>query len=147
MSGKNVGQLGRRGGRNLEMTADAMNSPKRHASRSVRGKLMMVALITRGIALLVSSVTLLTRDLHAYRTGLTTGLATEASILALSTGPALAFDDQATADRNVKALSARPTILAAGIYDARGRLHARYVRAGSAPPSRILPGRSELRVP
>lgn len=121
------------------MTGDAMNSRERHARRSVRGKLMMVALITTGIALLVSSATLLTRDLHAYRTGLTVDLATEASILALSTGPALAFDDQATADRNVKALSARPAVLAAGIYDARGRLYARYVRAGSASPPRLLP--------
>ncbi|MBW4052219.1 MAG: response regulator [Proteobacteria bacterium] len=121
------------------MTGHEMHSRERHARRSVRGKLMMVALITTGIALLVSSATLLTRDLHAYRTRLTVDLATEASILALSTGPALAFDDQAAADRNVKALSARPAVLAAAIYDGRGRLYASYVRAGSAQPSRTVP--------
>jgi signal transduction histidine kinase/ActR/RegA family two-component response regulator len=121
------------------MTGPAMHSRERRARRSVRGKLMMVALITTGIALLVSSVTLLTRDLHSYRTGLTVDLSTEASILALSTGPALAFDDRATADRNVKALSARPAVLAAAIYDGRGRLFTSYVRAGSAQPSGTVP--------
>ena len=121
------------------MTGHAMHSRERQARRSVRGKLMMVALITTGIALLVSSVTLLTRDLHTYRTGLSVDLATEASILALSTGPALAFDDRATADRNVKALSARPAVLAAAIYDGRGRLYASYVRAGSAEPAGTVP--------
>jgi signal transduction histidine kinase/CheY-like chemotaxis protein len=100
---------------------------------------MVVALITTAIALLLLSATLLTRDLRAYRVGLTTDLATEASILALSTGPALAFDDHATADRNVKALAARTAVRIAAIYGAKGQLFASYVRPGAATPPRTLP--------
>ena len=139
------------------MTGERLGAGERQARRSVRWKLMIVALITTAIALLVSSATLLTRDLHYYRVGLTTNLATEASILALSTGPALAFDDHATADRNVKALTARPAVLVAAIYDGRGRLYASYVRTGSAQPPgmvpnmpgrvRVSPGRIEVTHP
>ncbi|MGH8261797.1 MAG: ATP-binding protein, partial [Steroidobacteraceae bacterium] len=106
------------------------------ARRSVRRKLLVVALITTAIALAVAGISLLTRDLNAYRHGLALDLQTEASILALSTGPALAFDDHATASRNVAALSARPAVLVAAIYTADGRLYAQYVRPGerAAPP-------------
>ena len=121
------------------MRGDRRPLEERYALRSVRWKLMIVALITTGIALLVSSVTLLTRDLAAYRAGLTADLATEARILALSTGPALAFDDRATADRNVEALTARPAVLVAAIYDAQGRLYASYVRSGATPPPQAFP--------
>jgi signal transduction histidine kinase/ActR/RegA family two-component response regulator len=110
----------------------------RHARRSVGRKLMLVALVTTAIALLVAGISLLTRDLHAYRVGLGSDLRTEASILALSTGPALAFDDHVAAARNVVALSVRPNVLAVAIYDARGRLFAQYIRGGeSAPPPRV----------
>ena len=120
------------------MIADVRAVRKHRTRRSVRGKLLVVALITTAIALLVAGAALLTRDLSIYRQGLTSDLVTEASILALSTGPALAFDDQATAERNVSALSARPAVLAAVIYDARGRVFAQYVRSGEAAPSRHL---------
>lgn len=121
------------------MSGDAAQVRELQPRRSVRWKLMVVALITTAIALLLLSATLLTRDLRAYRTGLTADLATDASILALSTGPALAFDDHATADRNVKALTARSAVRAAAIYEANGQLFASYVRPGAAHPPRTLP--------
>ena len=108
------------------------------AARTVRGKLVMVALITTAIALLVASAAFLTRDLRIYRDGLTSDLKTEASILALLTAPALAFDDQETAERNVGSLSARSAILAAAIYRANGSLYASYVRPGAARAPRTL---------
>jgi signal transduction histidine kinase/ActR/RegA family two-component response regulator len=120
------------------VTSEAEHGRPWRARRSVRWKLIAVALITTAIALLLLSATLLTRDLHAYRLGLTSDLATEASILALSTGPALAFDDHATADRNVKALTARSAVRVAAIYTAKGQLFASYVRPGAGPPPRTL---------
>ena len=111
----------------------------RHARRSVGRKLMLMALITTAIALLVAGVSLLTRELHAYRVGLGSDLQSEAGILALSTAPALAFGDHATATRNVEALSARPAVLAVAIYGAHGRLFAQYVRAGESPPPPTAP--------
>ncbi|HEX5461098.1 MAG TPA: ATP-binding protein [Steroidobacteraceae bacterium] len=111
----------------------------RHARRSVGRKLMLVALVTTAIALLVAGISLLTRDLHAYRVGLGSDLQTEAGILALSTGPALAFNDRAAADRNVAALSVRPNVFAVAIYDDHGRLFAQYVRRGESPPPPRVP--------
>ena len=110
-----------------------------HARRSVGRKLMLVALVTTAIALLVAGISLLTRDLHAYRVGLGSDLQAEAGILALSTAPALAFDDHATATRNVAALSARSNVLAVAIYGAHGRLFAQYARAGESPPPQSVP--------
>ena len=121
------------------MTGRSPRREPRHARRSVGRKLMLVALLTTGIALLVAGVSLLTRDLHSYRIGLASDLRTEAGILALSTGPALAFDDHATVKRNVEALSARANVFAAAIYDAHGRLFMQYVRTGESPPPPRLP--------
>ena len=62
--------------------------------RSVRSKLMIVVVQTTGVALLVASAALLVNDLANYRRVRAADLATEASILALASAPALAFDDQ-----------------------------------------------------
>ena len=121
------------------MTGSPARPEARHARRSVGRKLMLVALVTTVIALLVAGVSLLTRDLHAYRVGLGSDLQSEADILALSTGPALAFDDHPTAVRNVAALSARPNVQAVAIYGSRGRLFAEYVRAGEPSPPQSVP--------
>ena len=117
--------------------AARVTSPR--ARHSVRRKLLIVALITTAIALLVAGVSLLTRDLTAYREGLISDLQTETSILALSTGPALAFDDRRTASRNVAALGARPAVLAAAIYTTDGRVYAEFVRRGEPPPPAHVP--------
>src|SRR6185312_9782104 len=122
-----------------EMMGSSARLEARHARRSVGRKLMLMALITTAIALLVAGVSLLTRELHAYRIGLGSDLQSEAGILALSTAPALAFGDHATATRNVEALSARPAVLAVAIYGAHGRLFAQYVRAGESPPPPTAP--------
>jgi PAS domain S-box-containing protein len=106
--------------------------------RSVRWKLMGVVLITTAMALLVAGAALLTRDLTSYRQTFIGDLTTEASILALSTAPALAFDDHATANRNLAALRARRGVLVAAIYLADGRLFAEYTRPGEKPgPERL----------
>ncbi|HTW38762.1 MAG TPA: ATP-binding protein [Steroidobacteraceae bacterium] len=107
--------------------------------RSVRWKLMGVVLITTAMALLVAGAALLTRDLQDYRRTWTADLATEASILALSTAPALAFDDLATAKRNLAALRARRGVLVAAIYLADGKLFAQYARPGEQPAPERLP--------
>ncbi len=108
------------------------------ARGSVRGKLMRVVLLTTAIALLVTGTAMLTHELTVYRRTWATDLANEASILALSTAPALAFDDQVVAERNVSALRARPRVKAAAVYRADGALYASYVRdSGQEPPPRL----------
>ncbi len=102
---------------------------------SVRGKLMRVVLMTTCIAVWVAGAAMLTQDLSVYRKSWASDLSNEAAILALSTAPALEFDDHAVAERNLGALQARPQVLVAAIYAANGKIYASYVRPGvSAPP-------------
>ncbi len=55
------------------------------------------------------------------------------------TAPAMEFDDQKAADRNISALSAKPAIRSAALYAADGSLYASYSRAGAAPPPPRVP--------
>jgi PAS domain S-box-containing protein len=109
------------------------------ARRSVRGKLMRVVLLTTVIALVVAGIAMLTHELTVYRQSWAADLSNEAAILALSTAPALAFDDQVVAERIVSALQARPRVKVAAIYGTDGVLYASYVREGEAPPPPRVP--------
>jgi PAS domain S-box-containing protein len=111
-------------------------SPVGRARRSVRGKVMGVVLLTTAIALLVAGSAMLTRDLGVYRQSWASDLATQASILASSTRPALEFDDHDAAERALSSLQARPEVLLAALYSANGDLYAQYSRSSTdrAPP-------------
>ena len=110
----------------------------RHPRSSVTGKLMAVVLLTTAIALLVAGATLLATDIRHDRRVWGSNLQSMGDILALMTAPALSFDDRASADRNLAALAAQPSIHAAAIYDARGALFARFQRSEApAPPARL----------
>ena len=110
----------------------------RHPRRSVTGKLMAVVLLTTAIALLVAGTTLLAIDIRQDRRAWGDNLQSTADILALMTAPALAFNDPASADRNLAALAAQPTIQLAAVYDAHGALYGRFQRADApAPPERV----------
>ncbi len=106
---------------------------------SVRGKLIGIVLRTTAIALVVAVVAMLTYDLSSYRQSWIADLSAEADILALSTAPAVAFDDRAVAQRNLTAMQARPAIRVAALYGMDGKLYAYYSRPGQAPPPAGLP--------
>jgi len=98
--------------------------------RSVRGKLAATVLLTAVVVLVTSGVATLLHDLSVYRRSWAADIRTEANLLALTVAPALAFDDRATARRNLEALRSRPAVLAAGLYAADGTLYASYQREG-----------------
>ena len=106
---------------------------------SVRGKLIGIVLRTTAIALVVAVIAMLTYDLSSYRKSWISDLSAEADILALSTAPAVAFDDRAVAQRNLTAMQARPAIRVAALYGTDGKLYAFYARPGQAPPPSGLP--------
>ena len=106
---------------------------------SVRGNLTLVIMLTTAAALLTTGIALLRHDLTTYRQSLEADLVTEAEILALSTAPAIAFEDQKRAERNVSALSAKPAVLIAALYFPNGNLYAAFVRPGIAQPPGVLP--------
>jgi hypothetical protein len=107
---------------------------------TVRARLMRVALFTTATALVLAGLAMLTQDLLVYRSSWASGLSTEAAILALSTAPALEFDDHDLAQRNVSALQERREVLAAALYTANGDLYASYARDNAALPSRLRNG-------
>jgi two-component system, sensor histidine kinase len=104
------------------------------AQKSVRGKLMRIVVLTTAIALLAAGVGMLTHDLSVYRDSWVADLDTQATILATSTASALVSGDHGVADRNVNALSVRPTVLVTALYTASGKLYASFVRSGEASP-------------
>src|SRR6185437_4883688 len=77
---------------------------------SVRGKVLAVVAWTTTTALLLAGAALLARDVSVYRQGRVAALATEANILALSVTPDLAFDDERSAVRELRALQANQTL-------------------------------------
>jgi signal transduction histidine kinase len=101
---------------------------------------MRVVLLTTSIAIGLAGLAMLTHDLLVYRSSWASGLSTEAAILALSTGPALEFDDHDLAQRNVSALQARAGVLAAALYTANGDLYASYVRDHAELPRHLRSG-------
>jgi PAS domain S-box-containing protein len=100
--------------------------------RSVRGKLGAAVMLTAIVVLVTSGAAMLIHDLSVYRRSWAADIGTEANLLALTVGPALAFDDRATARRNLEALRSRPAVLAAVLFAADGSLYASYVREGRA---------------
>ena len=100
---------------------------------------MLVVLLTTAIALLIAATALMFHDLRENRLSWADDLATEANILALATAPALAFDDRQSAERNLAALQARPSVHAAALYTPDGRLYATYVQPGARPPPASVP--------
>ena len=115
----------------------------RNARRSVRGKLVAVVLLTTTLALLVSSIAFLGHDFFSYRASWAEDVATEASILSLSTAPAMAFDDRKVATQNLAALQARPSVLAAALYSPDGELYAKFVRPDQQEPPADAPNQVE----
>ncbi|HEX2583778.1 MAG TPA: CHASE sensor domain-containing protein, partial [Steroidobacteraceae bacterium] len=101
---------------------------------------MRVVLISTASALLVADVALLMHDLNNYRQNWAEDLSTEASILALSIAPSMAFDDHKAAMRSLAALQAHDAISSAALYLPDGKLFADYVRPDEKAPPRQLSG-------
>jgi signal transduction histidine kinase/ActR/RegA family two-component response regulator len=122
----------------------AFLNPWRYVRRSVRGKLAGIIILTTIIVLLVSGIAMLAHDLHVYRSSWVADVSSEARLLALSTAPALAFDDRDTAQRNLNSLEGRSAVLAAGLYTSTGDLYADFHRSGESPPPARSPATTSI---
>ncbi len=105
-------------------------------TRSVRGKLLAVVIVTTCAALAVAASALIVYDVRSYEHARMSDLSTLADVLGAASGPALAFHDAVEAAENLGLLRVRPTILAGALYDAEGRLFAAYAKEklGAARP-------------
>jgi signal transduction histidine kinase/CheY-like chemotaxis protein len=99
---------------------------------SIKGKLMLVTMLTSSVALLVASAGFLVYDLVAFRDRMSQDLMTEARIIGANSAAGLAFHDERAATEILAALKARDETVSAAIYTPNGELFASYVRDGDA---------------
>ena len=108
---------------------------------SIKGKLMLITMLTSSAALVLSSASFLIYDLISFRHLLTLDLMTQAQIIGYNSAAAMAFRDEAAATATLSALTAKEDIVAAVLYSPNGAIFAHYFPNGGAHPS-ALPGRS-----
>jgi signal transduction histidine kinase/CheY-like chemotaxis protein len=105
---------------------------------SLTRKLTLLTMLTSGIAVVLSSACFLVYDLVTFRNLLSQDLMTEAEIVAYNSAAALAFNDEAAANVQLSALTAKSDLVTAALYGNDGRVFARYLRAGD-PVTRLPP--------
>ena len=106
----------------------------------IRQKLMLIALVTTAGTLLLAGVALIVFNMERFRKEMNVDLAALAQIMAQNSTAALAFGDKGAGDDMLSSLSARKSIVAAALYDKRGKLLSRYPPGQQvALPDRPLP--------
>ncbi len=95
---------------------------------SVKVKLILVSILSKGVALLVAGIVITSLDLMSLREKLVRRMSIQADIVSANGLSALLFSDPKSAETTLAALKADPRIRAAGLYAADRRLFATYVR-------------------
>jgi len=99
----------------------------------IRQKLMLIAMLTTGGALLLAGLSIIYFNFSRFRGEMERDLTTLADVIGQTSNAALTFNDPKTAGEILAGLNLRPSITAAALYDGKGDLFARWVRAGSDP--------------
>jgi signal transduction histidine kinase len=107
--------------------------------RTVRGKLIAMALATTFVALVAASASMLLYDLNSYQQYWVDDMTTQAEIIAAVSTPAISFNDPVTARENLSLLRVRPQIQAGAIYTSSGSLFAAYAQSALVTP--VFPSR------
>ena len=105
------------------------------ADLPVQRKMGIAMLATSTIALVLACGVFLEVEYAGYKRSIVHNVTTLAQISADNSTAAIAFVDKNGARQNLEALHAEPQIITATLYDANGRLFARY----SSRPDEILP--------
>ncbi|HEU4635604.1 MAG TPA: ATP-binding protein [Edaphobacter sp.] len=106
---------------------------------SIASKLTRMSVLVGATALLLAFVSFLALYIMSSRQELLRSLHTQAQILGANTSSALLFDDAASAESTLEALSNSPNIEAATLAKADGEVLATYRRPGAAPPPKVRP--------
>ena len=109
---------------------------------SIRGKQMILIMVTSCTVLLLACAGLVTYDLVTFRLSMTQHLASLAEVLANNSTSALDFNDPKVAGEVLSALRAEPDILAATIYTKHGGVFAHYHQPGHDQDA-LLPVQAE----
>ena len=100
---------------------------------SIRQKLMLLMMLTSSAALLLACLAFVTYELVTMRQQMARELSALAGIIADNSTAALSFKDRKAAEETLSTLAAKEQIVAAALFDTRGAMFARYLRAGTAP--------------
>jgi HD-GYP domain-containing protein (c-di-GMP phosphodiesterase class II) len=99
---------------------------------SIRQKLMRISMLTTCVALLLTSVLLITNEVIAFRQSLIERMGVTAKIIGTNSTAALTFNDQKTAEETLSALKSGKNITCAVLFNRKGDVLAQYNRDGSA---------------
>ena len=99
----------------------------------IKRKLLLIGLLTSGFALLFVSLILTARDIVEWRSRTVAELMTYARVIGTNAAPAMLFDDRKAAAETLSALSAKPDIVHAAIYDSKGKEFATYQTPDHSP--------------
>ena len=102
---------------------------------SVKTKLILTSILSKGVALLIAGVVITSFDLMALREKLVRRMSIQADIVGANCVSALLFSDPKSAETTLAALKADPRIRAAGLYAADRRLFATYLQDPSGETS------------
>ena len=109
-------------------------------ARSIQAKLSLILLATVGVALAIAAAALLLFEARNDWRSTRDALVSQADVVGLASEAALAFQDPVVGAQTLRALQAQPSMAAAALYDAAGKLFAGYEPpAGTsavAPPPR-----------
>ena len=89
--------------------------------------------LAAAVVLLLAGIAMARYEDELYTTQQIRDVTEQAQILAASVTAAVSFGDGQAAQEYVDALKVNPDLRAAGVYDAQGRLVARFTRTGSLP--------------
>src|ERR1700736_2588836 len=94
---------------------------------SIKRKLMLITMLTSGVAVVLSSAGFLIYDLTSFRHSLSQDLMTQAEIIGYNSAAAMAFRDESAATVTLSALQAKEDIVSAVLYTRDGKVFAQYV--------------------
>ncbi|MDB5972890.1 MAG: hypothetical protein JWQ90_5340 [Hydrocarboniphaga sp.] len=105
------------------------------AAPALRQSVAASNLLAAAAALLFASLALIAYQFVSMERGLLESLRVQAQIIGSNTLAALLFNDERAGSETLSALEAVPTIEAAAVFTADGRMLASYTRSGHPPPA------------
>lgn len=124
---------------------------------ALQRKLLLLSVVTAGVALLAALIALASYDVAVARPKLVSDLASRIELVSLNLDADLRYGDSAAAARRLSALRGTPEIHSACLFDARRTLFAHYLREGAhacawqeniaAPGRQLVARRLTMKVP
>jgi signal transduction histidine kinase/DNA-binding response OmpR family regulator len=105
---------------------------------SIKRKLTAIVMATTTIALLLAAVQFIVNDVRDYRLRLMDDLRILARVVGENCASPLEFEYAREATQTLSGLQAKPHVLAAAVYDRKGKVFATYTAPGQSPAR--LPG-------